>query len=173
MRGRLRTWTDAQLVAAVAKHSNFTDVLRELGLRPAGGNHATMKRHTTRLALDTSHFSQDRRLRGVRAFRESRRLTAAEVLCAGSHVRSSQLRRFVRRLIRPSQCAQCGNPGEWLGLPLTLQLHHVNGVYDDNRLENLRWLCPNCHSQTESFAGKGKAARLRALRAPSAPPPTL
>lgn len=58
-------------------------------------------------------------------------------------------------------------------LPLPLQLDHVNGIFGDHRLENLRWLCPNCHSQTETFAGKGKAARLRALRAPSAPPPTL
>lgn len=173
MRGRLRTWTDAQLVAAVAKHSNFTDVLRELGLRPAGGNHESMKRHIDRLRLDTSHFNQDRRLRGVRAFRELRRLSTAQVFCVGSHVRSSHLRRIARRFLQPVNCARCGNSGTWLGGPLTLQLHHVNGVHDDNRLENLRWLCPNCHSQTETFAGKGKAARLRALRAPSAPPPTL
>ena len=58
-------------------------------------------------------------------------------------------------------CACCGNAGRWQGQPLTLQLDHVNGRYNDNRLENLRWLCPNCHSQTETFAGRGKVRRVR------------
>ena len=132
-----------------------------------------MKRHTIRLGLDTGHFSQDRRLRGVRAFREARRLTTAQVFRAGSRVRSTQLRRFARRGGDAAPCAQCGSEGTWLGRPLTLQLDHVNGVHDDNRLENLGWLCLNRHLQTETFAGKGKAARPRALGALSVTPPIL
>ena len=132
-----------------------------------------MKRHTSRLGLDTSHFNQDRRLRGVRAFRGQRRLTTADALRAGSHVRSKRLRRFARRLVRPTRCAECGIDRAWLGRPPALQLDRVNGVHDDNRLENPRWPCPNCRSQTETFAGTGTAARLRALGAPSASPPTL
>ena len=66
MRGKSRTWNDEQFRVAVAKHSNFTDVLRELGLRPAGGNHATVKRHAVRLSLDISHFNNERRVRGLR-----------------------------------------------------------------------------------------------------------
>ena len=63
--------------------------------------------------------------------------------------------------MKPFRCALCGNEGEWCGQPLTLQLDHVNGRYDDNRLENLRWLCPNCHSQTPTFAGRGSVRRVR------------
>ena len=48
----------------------------------------------------------------------------------------------------------CCNKGEWLGKPLVLQLDHINGVRDDHRLENLRFLCPNCHSQTDTYGGK-------------------
>ena len=166
MRGKLRTWTDAQFIDAVARNTNFTDVLRELGLRPAGGNHATMKRHAARLALSTSHFTLERRLRGIAAWRAARRLTAADVFCARSRVRSAPLRRFATRCILPIRCVECGNAGEWRGKPLTLQLDHVNGIYDDNRTENLRWLCPNCHSQTATFAGKGKR---RTVNAPGRP----
>jgi len=166
MRGKLRTWTDAQFVAAVTANTNFTDVIRALGLRPAGGNHRTMRKHAVRLGLGTSHFTLERRLRGLNAVRNARRLTTADVFCAPSRVRSAALRRFAKRLIHPMRCARCRNTGVWRRKPLTLQLDHVNGVYDDNRLENLRWLCPNCHSQTATFAGKGKR---RATNAPERP----
>ena len=52
------------------------------------------------------------------------------------------------------KCQCCGNEGEWMGKSMTLQLDHINGVNDDNRLENLRFLCPNCHSQTETYTGR-------------------
>ena len=142
-------------------HSNYTDVLRELGLRPAGGNHATMKRHAARLSVDTSHFTDERRVRGLRVLHERRRRTDAEVLRDGSVVGTTVLRRTALRRLTPHRCATCNNAGEWQGRPLTLQLDHANGRYDDNRLENLRWLCPNCHSQTPTYAGRGNARRVR------------
>lgn len=52
------------------------------------------------------------------------------------------------------RCALCGNCGEWNGQELILQVDHINGDHHDNRLENLRFLCPNCHAQTDTFAGK-------------------
>jgi 5-methylcytosine-specific restriction endonuclease McrA len=53
------------------------------------------------------------------------------------------------------KCANCGIK-EWNNLPLSLQLDHINGVNNDHRLENLRFLCPNCHSQTDTYSGKNK-----------------
>lgn len=58
------------------------------------------------------------------------------------------------------KCAVCGNIGEWQGLSLTLQLDHINGINNDHRLENLRWLCPNCHTQTPTYNGKNKTKKI-------------
>lgn len=65
-------------------------------------------------------------------------------------------RRLLRAGILEYRCYVCGLT-EWNGQPLSLQLDHINGVHLDHRIENLRLLCPNCHSQTETFAGKNKA----------------
>lgn len=63
---------------------------------------------------------------------------------------------IIRHNLIPYVCEKCGNDGNWQGQLLTLQLDHKNGINNDHRLENLRWLCPNCHSQTETFTGRNK-----------------
>lgn len=70
-------------------------------------------------------------------------------------------RYFVKELIiknqlKPYKCEKCNIIDEWNGYPISLQLDHINGINNDNRIENLRFLCPNCHSQTPSFCGRGK-----------------
>lgn len=65
-----------------------------------------------------------------------------------SAVGRSQLRSIVKRLgLYDGTCAECGQGDTWNGKPLTIELDHINGINDDNRRENLRWLCPNCHTQ--------------------------
>ena len=72
-----------------------------------------------------------------------------------STCRTHLKRRLINEGLKRNRCEVCGIT-EWLGRPLSMALHHVNGDGRDNRLENLQLLCPNCHSQTENFAGKGR-----------------
>ena len=73
----------------------------------------------------------------------------------GVHVNGSTLRkRMVRDLGMENKCALCNLSDEWNGLPIVLQVDHINGKNTDNHIDNLRLLCPNCHSQTDTFCGK-------------------
>ena len=78
-----------------------------------------------------------------------------ECFCENSRIaRHSVKEKIIKDSLIPYKCDLCGNTGNWNGQPLSLQLDHINGINNDNRLENLRFLCPNCHSQTETFSGK-------------------
>jgi len=77
-------------------------------------------------------------------------------LVAGRPVNRTHLKtRLFAEGLKENRCEECGLT-EWLGKPLSMALHHVNGDGRDNRLENLVMLCPNCHSQTENFSGRGR-----------------
>lgn len=84
-----------------------------------------------------------------------------ECFCENSKIaRHSVKEKIIKDNLIPYKCDLCGNTGSWNGQLLSLQLDHINGINNDNRLENLRFLCPNCHSQTETFSGK----RLRGFK---------
>lgn len=70
--------------------------------------------------------------------------------------RTALKERLIKEKILEYKCAICGNEGIWNGNPSTLQLDHINGINNDHRIKNLRFLCPNCHSQTETFSGRNK-----------------
>jgi hypothetical protein len=97
----------------------------------------------------------------IGTFSKENRLSDEDVFVTGStYARQSLKRRILNDKLIEYKCSKCGNDGEWKYEKLTLQLEHKNGVNNDNRLENLCFLCPNCHSQTKTFAGKSKNKKI-------------
>jgi hypothetical protein len=143
------TWTDDDLRDAVAVSTSLTEVVARVGLRKAGGNYDTVRSHIERLSLTTEHFTRtlSRRPRASSG-------TGVDALRANSDLRRSAIVRLLTLIGRKYACVECGNEGVHNGKPLVLQVDHANGVHDDNRPENVRYLCPNCHSQTQTFCGK-------------------
>lgn len=134
-------------------------VLRHLGQRQNGGAHAHLRRRITQLGIDTSHFLGQAHMRGLP---HVRRRTHDQVLVAGRWMpneRPATLRRALEETGRPYLCAECGIGDQWNGRPLTLHIDHIDhidGQFWDCRPENVRFLCPTCHSQTATYAGRNR-----------------
>lgn len=140
------SWTYDELKEAVCQGDSFSDVLRSLGLSLKGDAIHRIRNHTVRLGLSTSHFTRS-------ICRKP--LSIDRVFFSGSRVSGSVTKKAVLRYsLLPYECLLCGNKGVHNSEELVLQLDHINGDRRDNRLENLRFLCPNCHSQTPTFTGK-------------------
>lgn len=142
---------------AVGASQSMAGVLRYFGLAQNGGSHAHLRRRINALGIDTSHFT---RRTTHRSGISTRRRRPEEVLVLrerlSRRVPPELLRRSMSESGVPAECAECGIGPSWNGKPLTLQVDHHNGAYWDCRLENLRLLCPNCHSQTPTYAGRNR-----------------
>ena len=151
----LRRFRDEDLIAAVKSETTMHGVLRRLGYQPSGGMFRFVKAHIRRLDLDTSHFRGQSWARGVRR-PSTRSIPLEELLVPGSQAKSGYLRcRIIAAGLKPDHCEGRGLK-EWRGQPLPLALDHVDGDHTDNRLENLRILCPNCHALTETWCGRNR-----------------
>ena len=143
------------LAPIVAQNKCYADVLRCLGAwygdRTGGGAYRQLKRMISQYELSTSHFDNIGRRANAQ---HKKKLVRDSVFCRNSQVTGSTLRRYFRKEPIPYICEVCPVTNSWNGKPLTLHVDHNNGVSNDNRIKNLRWLCPNCHSQTETYAGK-------------------
>ncbi len=150
-----RKWTDEQFIKAVASSLSYAEVIRKIGLKPAGSNYDTVKRKISELNLDTTHMTGQAWNQGdkYKPIKQARPLS--EILVEHSTwINTNNLRkRLLKEEVKEYVC-ECCSRSEWMGKPIALELHHVNGIKDDLRIENLQILCPNCHAFTDNYRGK-------------------
>ena len=154
---RTKRYTDENIIEAVRSSFSIAQVLKLLQLSPTGSNYKSMHMHFSRLELDTSHFTGQGHLRGKTHSWTPRRPLDEILVVNSTYVATSHLKaRLLREGVLKNRCYACGRDPIWRGKPLVLILDHKNGNRSDNRLGNLRLLCPNCNSQQQTFAGKNK-----------------
>lgn len=144
-------YTDDELASAVAQSVSIAGVMRLLGIKPAGGSHFNISKRIKRAGLDTSHFLGKASNKGGRF----PRLAPSEILVK----RNPDLPRTKPRLLRralvevgvPAKCDECQTTESWMGQRLVLYIDHVDGNAWNNEFSNLRFVCPNCHSQTSTY----------------------
>lgn len=146
-------WNDADLRSAIVESRSYAQVIRKLGLVPAGGNYVQVQRRVLDLDLDTSHFTGMGWNKG-KIFDPAPALPLEKVLVAGREVSSHRLKkRLFREGLKHEACELCGWAERSPDGRIPLELDHINGDRTDNRLENLRVLCPNCHSLQPTHRG--------------------
>lgn len=145
--------TEEEFRKIIAENNSWCSCAKAIGLSPNGSNSKIqIQKRAKELNCDTSHFTNTRNGNSYAKY------TLEEIMIENSpYQNTTRLKeRIIQANIIPYECAICGNKGEWNGAKLVLQLDHINGKHYDHRKENLRFLCPNCHSQTETYSGKNK-----------------
>ena len=149
-------WTkfnDDEFSQLVSRCNSYREMHTCIGTISKGDNNITLKKRISELNLDTSHFNKC--CNNMVNVNKNKVPPLDAVLVANcTYNRHSLKRRLIKEKLIENKCSICKQLPIWNGISLSLQLDHINGVSDDNTLDNLRLLCPNCHSQTSTFAGK-------------------
>ena len=155
MENKIYKLTNQEFIDLVKSSLNTSEVLFKLGYTTKGNSwgYTQIKQRMKELNLSTLDFRKKSTLLEIN---NQNKLTQEELFCKNSkHPRTVLRRTIINEKLIPYKCAICGIV-EWNGKNISLELDHINGENNDNRLENLRFLCPNCHSQTITYGSKNK-----------------
>lgn len=156
--GRLKTsilWTlsKEKCIELIENNDTISDILKSLNMCPNGGNSATLYKIFKEYNIDISKFKSTNKGRKFKNFKTL--VSNNDLFIKNSkHSRKTAKLRILKEKLIPYVCEQCGQLPIWNGKELVLVLDHINGINNDHRLENLRFLCPNCNAQQDTFCGK-------------------
>ena len=153
-----RKYSQEEFIQVWLSSKTIGEVARKLCCNHSGGGYVVLRTTAQQLNLTTNHMIQYGLNTGP-GYNHIKFIPLSEILVVNSTY--TNIARLKVRLLRVGLLeAKCYGEGcgltEWRGRPISLQLDHINGDNLDHRIENLRLLCPNCHSQTDTFAGKNK-----------------
>lgn len=152
MGSRNPTYSEEEVRDAVANSQSLADALRRLGLRPVGGNYKTLHRYIELFGVSTDHLDPNWTKRSRFSHTP---IPLEDVLVENStYSRTKLKRRLYEAGLKQRRCELCDQGEIWQGEPMALIIDHINGVGDDNRLENLRIVCPNCAATLDTHCGR-------------------
>lgn len=145
-------WKDKALIAkVVARNTTQSSCLTELGLVDRGSNFKTLQRYIAKYNLNTKHFETKEQIY-ARTLKK-RKLSFDEYLLT-INPKGKRIREYMVAEGIEDKCSVCSQEPMWNGEPLTLQIDHIDGNHTNNSKDNLRIICPNCHTQTKTFGNK-------------------
>jgi 5-methylcytosine-specific restriction endonuclease McrA len=157
---KTRKYTNEQFANAIAESFSWANVMRLLNLK-GGGAQSNLRVLAERLKLNTSHFTGSGWNVGLKFHPNPSQSLNVLLVSDSTYTSTARLKeRLFKANLKRRKCEWCGLKN-WRKLPAPLELDHINGKRQDNRLENLRILCANCHAQTDTYRGKniGKSGR--------------
>ena len=156
MASKLYNYTAQEIQSLLDSSNSYADLLRKLGMSEHGANRTTLRKIIDEYGLDLTQINQNRKNEQATLSSSRKPKTPlGEILKSGTIYKSSTLlQRLCKEGYKEKRCEMCGIT-DWMGQELSFHLHHKDGDHHNNDIDNLQILCPNCHSQTENFAGKG------------------
>ena len=160
-----RIWdiSDARFRKICKESDTIADIVRGIEFPVSSSSYKLVKKRIEEDSVDISHITlglNSRKGQPIKWNYGKYKFSLNEVFCKNSICKSTNqakiARLFDEGVWSDSNCASCGVGNVWNGLSLVLHLDHINGDSNDHRLENLRFLCPNCHSQTPTYSGRNK-----------------
>jgi hypothetical protein len=152
-----RSYSDEDLIREVPKSTSYRQLLIKFNLKYCGGNYCHMQKKISKLGLDTSHFLGQGWKKGKTDFTKKPVTYYLRIYQNSVAPHSHKLKlKLIWSGLKNAECEQCKHT-EWNNKPILLELHHIDGNRQNNLLENLQVLCPNCHSQTDNYRSKNSS----------------
>lgn len=146
VKSKLDLISDDDFVRFVLNANTISEITEMVGYAPSRKSDGIISKRIKSMGLSTAHFKN---------WNSVSKIPTEQLLVINSEANNQTIKkRVVSESLLSYECAICANKGEWQNKPIVLHLDHINGNNKDNRLINLRLLCPNCHSQTDTYGGR-------------------